>query len=39
MALRKHTNKRKDRKIFKKTAQRTKLVNVRAVTPRGGIRL
>lgn len=39
MALRTRTKKRKDRKIFKKTAQRTKLVNVRSMTPRGGIRL
>lgn len=39
MAIREKTKKKRDKKIFKKTAVRTKLINQRSVTPRGGIRL
>lgn len=39
MAGRKMINKRRDRKVFKRTADRTKKINVRPVLYRGGIRL
>lgn len=36
---RKLVNKRKDQRIFKKTAKKTKAINVNPKTMRGGIRL
>lgn len=39
MASRENVNHKTDEKIFRKTAVRTKLINQREVTPRGGIRL
>lgn len=39
MAGRKMKSKRKDRQIFRKTADRTKKMNVRPLLFRGGIRL
>lgn len=39
MALRTKTRKRTDKRIFRKTAIRTRLINNRTLTPRGGIRL
>lgn len=39
MARREKVSKKTDKKIFKKTAVRTKLINQRTITPRGGIRL
>lgn len=39
MKKRSRVNKKKDAKIFKKTAIRTKLINNEKVVPRGGIRL
>ena len=37
--MRKRMKKGKDRKIFKKTADRTRLINLKPVVMRGGIRL
>lgn len=37
--MRKRMNKIKDRKIFKKTANKTREINLKPVTMRGGIRL
>lgn len=37
--MRKLMKKRKDRKVFSKTANKTKSVNVKPVSMRGGIRL
>lgn len=37
--MRKRMPPRKDRKIFKKTADKSRLINLRPVTMRGGIRL
>ena len=39
MKRREKVNKKTDKRIFKKTAIRTKLINNRLITPRGGIRL
>lgn len=39
MKRRERVKPKTDKKIFKKTAIRTKLVNNRLITPRGGIRL
>lgn len=39
MARREKVRKKTDKKIFRKTAVRTKLINQRNVIPRGGIRL
>lgn len=39
MAKREKVKKKTDKKIFRKTAVRTKLINNRTHTPRGGIRL
>lgn len=36
---RKPTNRGKDRRVFRQTADRTKAVNVRPVVMRGGFRL
>lgn len=37
--MRKRMNKGKDRKIFRTTANKTRLINLKPVTMRGGIRL
>ena len=37
--MRRRMNKRKDRKIFRQTADKTKLVNIKPCVMRGGIRL
>lgn len=37
--MRRKLNKRKDRKIFAKTANKTKAVNLTANAARGGVRL
>lgn len=37
--MRKIMKKRKDKRVFSKTANRTKALNVRPVSMRGGIRL
>lgn len=37
--MRKRMNKRKDRKIFRSTANKTRQINLRPVVMRGGIRL
>lgn len=37
--MRRKTNKRKDKRIFRSTAKKTKLINVKPVVQRGGIRL
>lgn len=37
--MRKRMNKRRDRKVFKKTANKTRLINLKPVVMRGGIRL
>lgn len=37
--MRKRMNKRRDRKVFKQTANKTRLVNIKPVVMRGGIRL
>lgn len=39
MAIRKATNKKVDQKVFRKTAKRTRKINVQPVVMRGGIRL
>lgn len=39
MARRKRVNRRKDRKIFSKTARKTKAINLPVKIYRGGIRL
>ncbi len=39
MANKRMSNQRRDRKVFKKTADRTKKLNVRPLLFRGGIRL
>uniref|UniRef100_A0AAU8AXQ7 Uncharacterized protein n=1 Tax=Dulem virus 137 TaxID=3145614 RepID=A0AAU8AXQ7_9VIRU len=39
MANKRMSNQRKDRKVFKETADRTKKLNVRPLLFRGGIRL
>lgn len=39
MAKRKRANRRKDRKIFSKTARKTKAINLPVKIYRGGIRL
>lgn len=39
MARREKVRRKTDKKIFRKTAIRTKLINNRTNTPRGGIRL
>jgi hypothetical protein len=39
MANERMSNRSKDRKVFKKTADRTKKLNVRPLLFRGGIRL
>lgn len=36
---RRSTSPRKDRRIFKKTASRTKSINVKPMAMRGGVRL
>lgn len=37
--MRKRTNKRLDRKVFKKTADKKREINLKPVVMRGGIRL
>lgn len=37
--MRRTTRKRKDKKIFRQTADKKRLVNLKPVTMRGGIRL
>lgn len=37
--MRSKTNRRKDKRIFKKTVNKTKTINVRPLAMRGGIRL
>lgn len=37
--MRRRVNRGRDRKIFRKTADKKRLVNLRPVTMRGGIRL
>lgn len=39
MARRKRVNRRKDRKIFSKTARKTKAINLPVKIYRGGVRL
>lgn len=39
MAKRAKTRKRKDKKVFKQTANKTKAINIKAAPMRGGIRL
>lgn len=39
MKRRKKLNKKRDRKVFSKTAKSTKNINLVPVVPRGGIRL
>lgn len=37
--MRRRTKKLKDRKVFRQTAKKTQVVNVRPIAMRGGIRL
>ena len=37
--MRKRMNRRRDRKVFKNTADKSRLVNLKPVAMRGGIRL
>lgn len=37
--MRKRTKKRTDKRVFKQTAQKTQVVNVKPTAMRGGIRL
>lgn len=37
--MRRRTSRRIDRRIFRKTADKTRLINLKPVTMRGGIRL
>lgn len=37
--MRKRTTRRKDQKIFRQTANKTQLVNIKPMVMRGGIRL
>ncbi len=34
-----HVNSRVDKKIFRNTAKRTRMINLKVITARGGIRL